>query len=706
MSLLARLQTTPPPPPPAPKPKGRLTLAQRVAEPGPRVGMEDYHEASEIKRIVALPVLPRLSKEEADAYSRENVLARAFDEGFRLFTPQAEVGMAVEEHQGCLGRIGVGWGKFLGSVLAASKFLTVHGLRRGILTVPPELVHQHMTVDLRWVRSRIPVPVEVRSLHARGPASRRAIVNRREPGLYLFPYSLLSAKDADELIRLIEPDYWIFDEAHRASNRSAARTRRVMKYLGKRREGGKPVRVVAMSGTITKKSILDYWAFLRHATDRNCPLPLTSSLVHEWASVLDAGAVDIHSTGDQSKVHPAIAPIVEWARRRFPDVEIKTSVSGFRRAFDLRLETAPGVVSTPDSELGVSLTLQNRPVEDHENKPGWEQLDELMRRVEDAWMTPDGDNIDHAIHKWKWLFELTAGFYNRLQWPTPEEFAERKKIGEAEAQEILARAKLHHAAGQEYSSLLRRYFEHPKEGFDTPFLVGQEFHQHGNDRIRDADLFEAWTTWKRLDFEGRPDRDSSAVRVCSFKVDAATAWALDEGKSGGLVWYYHKEIGEWLVEAMKAAGVDVVHCPSGSAGNKTIAEPENAKRVCVASWTAHGTGKNLQHHQNQIVVQWPRSANQAEQMLGRCHRNGQTADELFVRTLNTTEFDDINFAACLNDSLYIDQTGGSRQKLMYCGFDPSPRIYPPAVLEARGADLKGKGSWIFDRLKDKFSEGQ
>ena len=39
----------------------------------------------------------------------------------------------------------------------------------------------------------------------------------------------------------------------------------------------------------------------------------------------------------------------------------------------------------------------------------------------------------------------------------------------------------------------------------------------------DSDLYEAWCDWKDLDFEGRPERDSRAVRVSPFKIDAAVA---------------------------------------------------------------------------------------------------------------------------------------------------------------------------------------
>ena len=85
-------------------------------------------------------------------------------------------------------------------------------------------------------------------------------------------------------------------------------------------------------------------------------------------------------------------------------------------------------------------------------------------------------------------------------------------------------------------------------------------------------------------------------------------------------------------------------------------------------------------------MQWPRPAVDAEQILGRTHRNGQMADELIVHTNITSLFDQLNFAACLNDSLYIHQTTGNRQKLIYCNYDPLPKIFPASVLRERGLD--------------------
>jgi len=203
------------------------------------------------------------------------------------------------------------------------------------------------------------------------------------------------------------------------------------------------------------------------------------------------------------------------------------------------------------------------------------------------------------------------------------------------------------------------------------------------------ELYEQWRKWKDLDFEGRPERDSTAVRLCSYKINAMVLWAQNLRKDskkdrGALIWVHNQEIGRWAVEALQEAGLPVLHCPAGEVSNKAIRDPKNGNKFVVASISAHGTGKNLQHFQHCYILQWPRNAKKAEQLLGRHHRNGQKADQLIVVTNNTVEFDRQNFAATLNDSLYIHQTTGSRQKLMYATYDPLPMIFPAAVLRQRG----------------------
>jgi hypothetical protein len=563
---------------------------------------------------------------------------------------------------------------------------------------------QLLETDIAWARKRVPINFPLHVLHGKGPSSRKTIAKTAAPGVYVFSYPLLSSKDADEILWRISPDAILCDEAHYIKDRSSARTQRLMRFVDEKKPRG-----VGLSGTITSKSVMDYWHLARWILGTRCPLPLSSSMAAEWAAVLDSTAPSSYeeknAIEDQGPAGTGpLTPLVDWARRVDPSTPFPATRAGFRRAYRLRLEACPGVVASGENELGISLVFANEPVADYEKSDNWKQLASLMSQIENSWLTPNGDEIEHAIHMYKWLYELSAGFYNQLVWPTPAEYAARKQVSEDEAEDILMRARVHHAAGQEYAKELRSFLtEHSRERLDTPMLVALDMARHQDQNVP-SNLYMLWSEMRMLDFEGRPDRDSHAVRICPYKIEHAVKWALSLPKGkGGIVWVHHQEIGRWCYEALVEAGVDAMHCPAGQ--NDGIRDAANAHRIAVASTRGHGTGKNLQHYEHQHVLQWPRPADMAEQMIGRTHRNGQTADEIVVSTNNTLPFDEANFAACLNDALYIHQTMGTRQKLIVGAYNPLPKVFPPEVLIERGFKNQKLDRNTFRILQEKFAAG-
>jgi hypothetical protein len=162
-------------------------------------------------------------------------------------------------------------------------------------------------------------------------------------------------------------------------------------------------------------------------------------------------------------------------------------------------------------------------------------------------------------------------------------------------------------------------------------------------------------------------------------------WAVNLPKGeGGIIWHWHTAIGAWLREALRYNGIDALYCPAGA--DAQILDTSNASKVVIASISAHSTGKNLQHHRNQMFVEWPRSARTAEQVLGRVHRNGQAAEEIVVWFCRSCLSDELWFAGTLNDALYIQMTTGARQKLIYATHDPLPTVYSPETLRMRGME--------------------
>jgi hypothetical protein len=656
--------------PPQPSPLDRkMAIAQGE--------LGEYNQYAEIMRIINLPVMFPMIQGEITEFSRQRILVEAWNRGFKLWWNQCEAVCAYEAIAGAFCPIGVGWGKTLISLMIANAAYA-KGVKKSMLFVPSQVYVQLTTTDIKWARARVPLNVPFHYLGEKGIQARRALAHSGKAGCYISTYSLMSTKDAEECLHAIAPEEISLDECQNVRHRHAARTQRLMRYVEER----KP-EIVALSGTITNKSIKDYHHLIRAALGHRCPLPHSVTLANEWAAVIDAGASTddaVQSTGQSGP----LTPVIHWAQQHFPGEKLPENVIGFRRAYRLRLTHTQGVVASSDAEIGTSLVISNRPIEHPEHFSGWETLKELFNKVELEWKTPNGDEIEHAMQKWKWLFELSAGFYNQLTWPSDETFAQRRNIGVADAAQILERSRDHHEAGQEYASALRSWLDRQgRQGLDTPLLVGNDMARNGPKNVGQA-LYDLWRVWKSLDFDNRPDRDSTAVRICDYKIQAAVRWALEIKDRGGIIWVMNKEIGKWTYEALCAAGVNALHCPAGPAHNASILDPANVGRMLVASIDAHGTGKNLQHFSEQFFVQFPRPASDAEQVLGRTHRNGQMADELIVNLCNTTLFDQLNFAACLNDALYIQQTTDTRQKLIYAAYDPMPKIFPTAVLFERG----------------------
>lgn len=675
-------------------------------------------EWQEIRRIIGLPMVLPFEGPEVEEFSRTHVLATAYDEGFRLWGAQCEAVAAYMQYGGLFSPIGVGWGKTLITQMIAHE-ATKKGFKRIMLLAPSSTVHQLVRIMFPIARSVVPINYPLLVLHGKSAAARRALAHSGKRGVYINTYALLSRKDAEECLWAIKPELIICDEADHLGNRKSARTKRLLKYIDKHQPEG-----AVLSGTITRDTITDYAHLIKWVLGRKSPLPLSGHLVDEWASRIDANAPT------QTEATGPIVPLLEWARERFPDQEITEDVAGFRCAFKLRLKTAPGVVATGDAEIGPSLIIDNLPVPSPEKVKGWDEMQRLIEQVTKANLTPNMDEIDHAIHRYKWLYELTLGFYNELTYPTAAVFADREGTSFADAELILDTAEGLHMCQQEFNGAMRRWIDDfGRRGLDTPLLVkGNMAHHRG--KHTGMDLYELWRDWHDLRDEltvvltkararpmGERDlakrlarclRDKNAVRVCPYKIDHAVRWAksLSKKNPGAIIWVYNIEVGRWVVEALREAGIEnCSHRPAGERHNIGIEEDSTrADTIIVASMRAHGRGKNLQRLNQCLMVQWPRAAKLAEQLLGRLHRNGQQANQVWSNSVCTTEFDELCMAATLNDALYIHQTTGNRQKLIYCTYPTTPKIFPSEVLRERGFENKELTAEARKALRERFAQ--
>lgn len=650
----------------------------------------------ELRRICALEVCEPMPDEEVEAFSHANCLATALASGFRLKRSQAEGLSNYLTHGGLLGSIGVGDGKTLLSLMILAAAYRMRR-RSPLLAIPAHMFRQLSESDVRTARTWVPFDMPIHYFPGRTSAQRLALARSGARGVFVITHSLLSQPEAHEVLDALRPETVVIDEAHAFANPKAARTRRMLASL-------KNVELCAISGTMTKKKLRDYHHLAQAALKDKSFMPHQASLTDEWGILLDSDA-NIADTADAG----VLTPLIRWAYDKFPDHRIilrMSNVSAFRKAFKLRKDTCPGTVTTGDARLGSSLLIQNVPAE--EKHPDMGALKGLISDVEDRWLAPDGDEISEAREKYKWLSELSAGFYNKLVWPTVPKMVERRGISEAQAQEILDDARVAHEARQEYNRQLRKWLsENASNGMDTPLLVEADMARHQYKNVS-ASLYGAWSQWRALHRDEHPEREAVPVRVCDFKVRAAVDWAKSLDGRGGIIWCYHQEVCTWVYSAIVAAGLPGIHCPAGPRSDLLLSRDENKPslktKILCASIRAHGEGKNLQFMDRAYVMQWPRTAKTAEQMLGRLHRTGQESDEVVYTTNNTLEWDHANLASCLVTALYIHQTT-TAQKMIYGGWSPLPAVYPPEALIQRGFDNDPLSPEMLEALKRRFGAG-
>lgn len=667
----------------------------------------------EMDRILSLAFVDMMTPEEAEEFSRAILFSQSHESGFRLFQEQASAVAAYLNEAGGFFPIGVGWGKS-GIALMIAERAWQKGLRKIILHLEPSCLNQMVKSDIPMWRRHTSLSVPFIPLGGRQRKERKLYYESGRKGCYIVPYSLLSVRDTIPMLEAIDPELVIADECHNLRDKTTARTKRWMAMMRyKERE------LIAMSGTITSKSIEDYRHLIDLALKDGSPLPRASAMSLSWARILDSGSV----ITDQVQAGP-LEPLVDWANNRRTPRQSKLSltVSDIREAYTRRMHSAPGVVSSPDSEIKASLSVENKNEigtpwyeegEWYKSYPGWSQLEEHLRRVEKEWVTPNGDEIEHAIHVFKWMVELGSGFYNELVWPDLDHIQKHHHVGESEAERALVSARKAHAMQQSYYKALRGFFENSPPGLDTPLEVGHAINKTPESLPADLVLF--YRNWHHAIDEAKEkhgflvERLSRAVRVCPFKIDRGVAWARETMRKhgSGIIWVWHREMGRWMVEALKGAGIPVAACPAGANDQITgLFNPEGTSdQIAVASLRAHGTGKNLQKAGAQLFLQWPRDAKLAEQTLGRVHRNGveKFRDSVEVNTMMVLPYDHVLFAACLVDAVYQHQTG-SRRKMVYANYDPMPRIFSPEFLKARGSAPSQLNARQRSMMEEKFGD--
>jgi hypothetical protein len=482
----------------------------------------------EFDRVAALP-RRELSIDTAREWAAYLTPIFALRAGVELRPWQAQ---ALADAMQCGGgwfALQVGIGKTLLSFLLP----TVFQARRTMLVIPASLT-QKTYFDFKqyegvWRAPTNPVRIETREM-------------------------LATVRGAD-ILEDFAPDLIVIDESDDLSNPSSAAVRRIDRYVRKHSP-----RVVAMTGTPARKSMLGYWHLLAWCLGDNAPVPLIHEEAQMWAQAID----------QHEGVRPSPGPL-------------GGSLRSARAWFKQRLIETPGVVVVDEDSCDAPLTVRVRLAREDE------QLDAAFERFLVEQENPGGIPVSDPLSRWLLDGQLGLGLYTRWNPAPPEAWRDaRRAIARFVRERIDASTRSSHPLDTELQ-VLRRYDSMP---------VVQDW-------IREKPMFDGAT---------------ETVWITRSTLDSCHDWLRELDGAAGIVWCGSVDFGRALAKEAKLEYFG----PRGQSDSGVALHSAREGESFVASWNANKKGHNLQAWPRALIVMPPQSAKWLEQIFGRSHRAGQS----------------------------------------------------------------------------------
>ena len=530
--------------------------------------MISVRNTDELARIRALP-RRTIDRETAEQWAVEDTPLYALTPDVALRPWQAA---ALREAQACGGAwlaLPVGTGKTLISRLLPSAMQS----KRTLLIVPASLkakTYADFTAYFgAWKLPPCPLVVESRERLA----------------------TTASARYLEQL----KPDLIVIDEADDLANPRSSVARRIDRYVRSH-----DVRVVAMSGTPARKSILNYWHLLAWCLGDNAPIPLVHEEAVTWSLALDDRAGG-----------PGALPGALGSSRR-----------AARAWYRSRLVSTPGVLVVDEDSCSAPLTVRVRLAREDD------VLDAAFERFLTLQESPGGIPVSDPLSCWLLDAQLGLGLYSIWNPAPPEEWrAARRAVAAFVRERIDASTRSLDPLDTE-AQVLRRYADHP--------IVRE---------------------WLRV----KPTFDGSTEThwISRSTLDSVHDWLRELGDTPGIVWCGSVAFGEALA---KEAGL-AYYGQKGATKAGAALHHAPTERSLVASWNANKKGFNLQAWSRQLVVMPPQSAKWYEQIFGRSHRSGQH-DHVVVDVLATSGGTLDTFEAAMREARMVRDTVALTQKVL------------------------------------------
>lgn len=443
----------------------------------------------------------------------------------------------------------------------------------------------------------------------------------------IISYDRLGRAHGGDVLAELNPDLLICDECHALRNLDTAACARV---VGEYCETKRPM-FVGLSGTITGGSLRDYAHVQRWALRDNAFLPSNYWDLDLWRRAVDAEV-------------EAGARVAPGALLTMPHDEHGTKLARARSAVSRRMVETPGVVRTTESGVDSSLRVS---VHDSPRVC----TDEVWSRLRD-WQLPNGDDCLDGFEVHRHARELACGYYSVWDPAPPKEWYRARKM---------------------WARIVRRGIRDKRCNTEVEARGAckswREYHAQWQDPIcgvvdETVSPEDACAAWLGV-------RESYVPTPVPVWLDTATLescakWA--RRRKTGIIWTRHIPFGERLE---RDYGITYYREQGLNLRGKYI---ESATGVICASVDANATGRNLQTlTADNLIVSPFGAAEMLEQLIGRTHRPGQTADCVNVDMLVACGEHAKALVRAKRKAAAIQALTTNPQKILYAdwAFDPS-----------------------------------
>jgi hypothetical protein len=434
-------------------------------------------------------------------------------------------------------------------------------------------------------------------------------------------YETLGRENAAEWFDKVQPDMIIGDEIHKVKNNKAAVTRRFIRYMRARPQ----TFFVGLSGTLYRDDLEDFAHIAAWSLKHNAPVPFDTGELMEWSECLGAKLNPLR------QVHPG--PLLELVHPPHPDDRDTDVNSAARKVFRRRLADTPGYVASPPGE-DVTCSLLVRGMTYKVNAA----TEANFATLRTTWETPDGWALTMAVDLWRTARQLALGMHYVWSPRPPVPWMDARKAWGKYVREVLS-----HSRSLDTELQVR----HAVEG---GHMQGRELLDEWN-RRHPTFAINSVPVW----------HDDSALKLCA-------KWA--DTKSGpGIMWTEHSFFAR---ELAKQTGLEYYGEQGLTDGGKSIFDAD-PKRSLIASIKANATGRNLQAWARGLVTSPPTGHDTWQQLLGRMHRPGQSADTVTFDVLQGCREHWDAMQRAIERSRVTEQLMGESKKLLIADLVlPSP----------------------------------